>query len=185
MNGTLFSDTQLKVIYGLMSETLNLTQSKLSSDSNKSCTSMAIIIVKNERKLKVTSALANTTRSPLNHAVMVAINNVAKMQKNSKNIALDSDLMYFENDYLCTNYECFLSQEPCIMCAMALVHSRIKRVFFYSDSNRLEYPECNDQAYQTHKLHVLDNLNHHYEVWKLSPVYLAEEKLPNKRIKTS
>ncbi|TPX47794.1 hypothetical protein SeMB42_g03214 [Synchytrium endobioticum] len=32
--------------------------------------------------------------------------------------------------YYCTGYELYITREPCIMCAMALVHSRIARVFY-------------------------------------------------------
>ncbi|KAK1361839.1 tRNA-specific adenosine deaminase-like protein 3 [Heracleum sosnowskyi] len=32
--------------------------------------------------------------------------------------------------YLCTGYDIYLVWEPCIMCAMALVHQRIKRIFY-------------------------------------------------------
>ncbi|TPX31659.1 hypothetical protein SmJEL517_g05036 [Synchytrium microbalum] len=32
--------------------------------------------------------------------------------------------------YYCTGYELYITREPCIMCSMALVHSRISRVFY-------------------------------------------------------
>ncbi|KAL7670638.1 hypothetical protein ACOME3_005570 [Neoechinorhynchus agilis] len=32
--------------------------------------------------------------------------------------------------YMCTGLDVFLKKEPCPMCAMALVHSRVRRVFF-------------------------------------------------------
>ena len=33
--------------------------------------------------------------------------------------------------YICSGMEAFLSHQPCIMCGMALLHSRIARVFFF------------------------------------------------------
>ena len=66
----------------------------------------------------------------------------------------------FENSpYLCTNYDCYVTREPCLMCSMALVHSRIRRVFFGSvnrQNGALE-SQCN--------LHFVRELNHHFQVF--------------------
>jgi len=173
-----------------MKETLDLL-SKSVNYSSSTCPSMAAIIVK-DRKFKVAQAVSDT-KSPLNHATIMAIEQVAKVQCKAKssNEKECDEFIHFENDYLCTGYECFLSQDPCIMCAMALVHSRIKRVFVCCDSNLPQCSQCNDRAFQTHKLHILSNLNHHYEVWKLIPVSSitphdeanSKEHFPNKKIK--
>ncbi|KAJ3280629.1 adenosine deaminase, tRNA-specific 3 [Blyttiomyces sp. JEL0837] len=32
--------------------------------------------------------------------------------------------------YLCSGYDLFITREPCVMCSMALVHSRIRRVYY-------------------------------------------------------
>lgn len=63
-----------------------------------------------------------------------------------------------DGPYLCTGYYAFLTHEPCAMCAMALIHSRAKRVFFgVRTSNGALETLC--------KIHTVKDLNHHYEVF--------------------
>lgn len=63
--------------------------------------------------------------------------------------------------YLCTGYDCFVVQEPCIMCSMALVHSRLARVVY-----------CRGDAQHGAlggrlRLHAQRSLNHHYLVYHM------------------
>lgn len=60
--------------------------------------------------------------------------------------------------YLCTGYSAFLYQEPCISCAMALVHGRIKRVFCYRRDVR-------NQPFSKMKFNYNENLNHRFNVY--------------------
>lgn len=62
------------------------------------------------------------------------------------------------SQYICTGYDVYVTREPCTMCAMALVHSRVRRVFYGCTSSQ--------GALGTNiKLHTLKCLNHHYEVF--------------------
>ncbi|XP_030382465.1 probable inactive tRNA-specific adenosine deaminase-like protein 3 [Scaptodrosophila lebanonensis] len=61
--------------------------------------------------------------------------------------------------YLCTGYDVYLLREPCLMCAMALVHSRVKRIFFL-------LPSDNGALATRFQLHDVKELNHHYEVFQ-------------------
>lgn len=63
-----------------------------------------------------------------------------------------------DGPYLCTGYYLYATHEPCVMCSMALVHSRVKRVFYGVS--------CKNGGLETLcKLHTVKDLNHHYEVF--------------------
>ena len=70
--------------------------------------------------------------------------------------------------YLCTGFHCYVATEPCAMCAMALVHSRVARVIY-----------CRQDCLQgalggAFKLHQQRSLNHHYEAYHI-PLLLPED----------
>ena len=92
--------------------------------------------------------------NPLAHAVMRAISMVARKRRGSNdgqslcNPASGGDDSFVEapvtpaeqdeyskfkvqaDGYLCLRYEIYITHEPCIMCCMALVHSRFGKVVF-------------------------------------------------------
>ncbi|KAI3909939.1 hypothetical protein MKW98_012993 [Papaver atlanticum] len=73
-----------------------------------------------------------------------------------------------ERPYLCTGCDIFVAWEPCTMCAMALVHQRIRRIF-YAFPN----PNCGALG-SVYRLQGEKSLNHHYAVFR---VLLPEESL--------
>ncbi|XP_043514330.1 probable inactive tRNA-specific adenosine deaminase-like protein 3 [Frieseomelitta varia] len=61
--------------------------------------------------------------------------------------------------YLCTGYWTFLLREPCPLCAMALLHSRVLRIFY-------GIPNENTGVLGSKTvLHAVPGLNHRYQVW--------------------
>ncbi|GAX85384.1 hypothetical protein CEUSTIGMA_g12800.t1 [Chlamydomonas eustigma] len=66
--------------------------------------------------------------------------------------------------YMCTGYDIFLVHEPCIMCAMALVHSRLSRVVFCHSDGR--HGALSGKG-PCGKLQSQRSLNHHYLVYQL------------------
>ncbi|KAE8682315.1 Cytidine/deoxycytidylate deaminase family protein [Hibiscus syriacus] len=74
--------------------------------------------------------------------------------------------------YLCTGYDIYLVWEPCTMCAMALVHQRIRRLFYV-----LPNPEAGALG-SVHRLQGEKSLNHHYAVFR---VVLPELEFPAER----
>lgn len=60
--------------------------------------------------------------------------------------------------YLCTNFWIFLVQEPCALCAMALLHSRASKIFYGVGTSS---GVLGSKA----MLHTTPGLNHRYQVW--------------------
>lgn len=88
---------------------------------------------------------------------------------------LDSHINGFHSEsvrpYLCTGYDVFLVWEPCTLCAMALVHQRVRRIFY-------AFPNPNEGALgSVHRLQGEKSLNHHYAVFRvLLPAEILEKE---------
>ncbi|PNW77498.1 hypothetical protein CHLRE_10g439200v5 [Chlamydomonas reinhardtii] len=63
--------------------------------------------------------------------------------------------------YMCTGYDIFLVREPCIMCAMGLVHSRVQRVIYCQSDPQ------HGALGGRQRLHACKSLNHNYEVFRM------------------
>ena len=70
-------------------------------------------------------------------------------------------LLLLHRPYLCTGYDCYVLQEPCAMCAMALVHSRVRCVCYCMPDT------VHGALGGSFKLHSQRSLNHHYTVFRI------------------
>ncbi|EEB13663.1 cytidine and deoxycytidylate deaminase zinc-binding region, putative [Pediculus humanus corporis] len=160
----------------------------LKMSENENGKNVAMIVDFKERRI-IAWGCDRVEVHPLQHAVMVAIDVVARTNNGGawdlpydeltfdmKNATLNHESSSMdkvklkagevddddddEAPYLCTGYDLYVAKEPCVMCAMSLVHSRIKRVFFH-----VRNPERGALASACH-VHTIKDLNHHYEVFE-------------------
>ncbi len=153
----------------------------------------ACVIVDPASDAVVGRGVDTTTQHPLGHAVMNAIDDVAAWQvmrwypelqesihrKHSVSKPIETlessgtdDACSVDPDaqppYLSTGYDCYTLEEPCAMCAMALVHSRLRRIIYARDApggrGMLSSRDRDCPA-----LHACRTLNHHFVVYRLSP----------------
>lgn len=174
LRGELFSPPQKSRMQAYMMSALTAARAGGASGAE------AVGAVMVDPKLDRVVAVGHDCRGdhPLHHAVMVCIDLVARGQGGGR-YAFDkypacqftspsstSEALHNEPDaaegsqaYICTGYDLYVTREPCVMCAMALVHSRIGRVFYGTASA--------DGALGTkYKIHTQKDLNHRFEVYK-------------------
>lgn len=165
---TLFSEKELAKHSMFMEIALDICRST-------SCENGVVIVDPNVDSI-VGIGFSQVDENPIKHAVMIAIDDVANLQNggawirhSTYNTIIESIKKKYENlcfdfghseegPYLCTGCYVYSVNEPCITCAMALIHSRAKRVFYGARSYLGALGTlC--------KIHCVDNLNHHYEAF--------------------
>lgn len=89
----------------------------------------------------------------LDHSVIVAIRSISeRIADFGKNGELP--------EYLCVGCDVYLSNEPCAMCAMALIHSRVSNVYYAKSDT------ANGALGSNHSIHHLKALNHCYRAFE-------------------
>ncbi len=96
--------------------------------------------------------------NPILTPTMVCINHVASIARGCSEGQDNLPLGH----YLCTNFDLYLMEEPDLMSCMALVHSRIRRVFFIH-----RHHEEGALLSGNGHIHSLKALNHHYRVFRV------------------
>ncbi|XP_074602501.1 putative inactive tRNA-specific adenosine deaminase-like protein 3 [Brevipalpus obovatus] len=114
---------------------------------------------------------------PLRHSSMNLIDKIAASQGGG--FWYTGNVHIEEQDpsaYLCTDLDIYLTCEPCLMCSMGLLHSRVRRIFFFHDqtetranSGQLSIGCCPaDGSLIKMKIHSNPDMNHRFEAWKIS-----------------
>ncbi|XP_019289525.1 probable inactive tRNA-specific adenosine deaminase-like protein 3 [Panthera pardus] len=146
----------------------------------------AVVVDPSSGRVLATGHDCSSAASPLLHATMVCIDLVARGQGRGaydlrpypacsfapaavvpqgvragsvRKLEEDGDAHGDGLPYVCTGYDLYVTREPCAMCAMALVHSRVQRVFYGAPSP--------DGALGTRfRIHARPDLNHRFQVFR-------------------
>ncbi|ODV76678.1 uncharacterized protein CANTADRAFT_27710, partial [Suhomyces tanzawaensis NRRL Y-17324] len=102
----------------------------------------------------MSSEINHGSLNPYDHSIIKAINKVA-IEEKKKRILGEADEVY-----LCQDLVVYTTHEPCVMCSMALVHSRISRIIYLGASSQTGGLESNYQ------LGDRDGLNWKFDIWK-------------------
>lgn len=146
-----FNSTQILQLKSLMLEILKENQN---SNSQNNC-----VILDKNFKIIAKSEDSHQTHL-LHHCTINALNIVSSNQQNSSN----------DDYYLCTEAIVIIVTEPCIMCSMALLHSRVGCVI-YSKPN-LKSGGLGSKF----SIHCEKKLNHHFQVYS---GFIINEELEN------
>ena len=98
---------------------------------------------------------------PFQHCSIVAIDLLATQSIYSRENLLGNDQEKRKNCHLLNGCSIYLSDEPCIMCSMALLHSRISNVYF------LKKNPLYGALTSNYCLHRLKKTNHRFHVYHL------------------
>lgn len=97
---------------------------------------------------------SDINNDPQGHSVMEAISKIAERE------VMNRKSNQSERGYLCNDMLVYTTHEPCVMCCMALVHSRIGRIIYLK-------PEKSSGGLESHyQLGDRDGLNWKFEIWR-------------------
>lgn len=117
---------------------------------------VATLIVDPERDMLISTATdGRDNKHPLRHSAMIAIDRAARWRRDNPG----------DEGYLCRAFHVYTTHEPCTMCAMALLHSRITRLIYWKPTPITGGIEPGSSGLC---IHAQDKLNWQYEAWKYS-----------------
>ncbi|KAK0449219.1 cytidine deaminase-like protein [Armillaria borealis] len=120
--------------------------------------------VDNEEAILVTATASDTRTStghPLRHCVPNLVRGIVDRYHEARSESSPSpDSAKNGTNYLLTSLSLFITHEPCVMCSMALLHSRVKEVFYLIPMEKTG--GCGGATC----LPTLPGVNHRFTIWR-------------------
>lgn len=118
-------------------------------------TGLVVASASNERELQRRFLPDNVPPNPLSTPILLAIQGVSRLERQAA-VSMGGMLSesFQRGQYLCTGYDVYSTLEPTVFEAMALVHSRIRRLVFGRKN------DCGGVT--DAQVHALPGTNHHY-----------------------
>ena len=138
---------------------------KTAGSNNFGCSPGAVVVDPRINKIICKVSTSEVNRILL-HGPMIAIDLLARHQGGGTYKELSGmEGLYCSDEvegdyYIGTNMHVYLSHEPCVMCSMALLHSRACRVVYARESSQ-------GGLGTLYKIHSHKDMNHKFSVYKL------------------
>lgn len=113
-----------------MLQTMSLLKDDKTRNPNDLSIAALIVDPKTSKVLLTAHDTRISTRHPLNHSIMVLLNKLPSL------LLVEAPAVFLESkgdeeQYYASQYDVYITHEPCTMCCMALIHSRIRRLIFW------------------------------------------------------
>jgi tRNA-specific adenosine deaminase 3 len=109
-------------------------------------------------------------RNPLQTSVLLAIQGVARLERQAAMTAGGVGTETFATgQYLCTGFDIYVYKEPDFYEAMALLHSRVRRIVFVE--NDTVGGGLGGGTELERSVHSLKGTNHHFRVFRAKAAY--------------
>ncbi|CAF1260032.1 unnamed protein product [Adineta ricciae] len=128
------------------------------------------IIIDNDGQIPLVGSRDYRQDHPLQHSTIVAIDYLSKNSFYHRENLLEKFIEKSEKKkaYLLNGCSIYLTHEPCIMCAMALLHSRISTVYYVKSNQQF------GALGSIYKLNTLKKTNHRFLVYQLEDLSIDE-----------